>query len=229
MRRIDMTRAFLCSILLLLTTAGWAAEQKHIRYVALGDSYTIGTGALPSQSWPVVVTDRLQDEGIDIELVENLAHNGFTTEDLIENELPALEDLKPDLVTLLIGANDWGRGVDAQTFGRRFHTILDRLMAVMHDPKRILVITIPDFSKTSTGKEYLQGMFLTKNRSLKEFNRLIIKEAKARGVAVVDLYPLSQEQAKDDSLTSPDGLHPSARGYAQWATLIKPAVKAAVE
>lgn len=36
---------------------GMSAE-KTVRYVALGDSYTIGTGARPEQSWPAVITER---------------------------------------------------------------------------------------------------------------------------------------------------------------------------
>src|ERR1700682_5907829 len=78
-----------------------------IRYVALGDSYTIGTGASgPAHSWPAIIAERLERQtGHQVSLA-NPAVNGFTTQDLIEHELPLITELKPDLVTILIGVND---------------------------------------------------------------------------------------------------------------------------
>jgi lysophospholipase L1-like esterase len=92
------------------------AGQRPVRYAALGDSYTIGTGAQPDESWPAVVTARLRAQGIPIELVGNLGHDGWTSQNLIDGELPLLQGLKPDYVTLLIGVNDWVQGVDAGIF-----------------------------------------------------------------------------------------------------------------
>jgi len=78
-----------------------------VRYLALGDSYTIGTGASsPALSWPALIAARLAEQsGGKVELT-NPAINGFTTLDLIEDELPQVRRLKPDLVTILIGVND---------------------------------------------------------------------------------------------------------------------------
>ena len=48
-----------------------------------------------------------------LELVANLGVNGFTSRDLIEVELPQLDALRPELITLLIGVNDVVQGVPA--------------------------------------------------------------------------------------------------------------------
>ena len=62
------------------------AETNHnpVRYVALGDSYTIGFDVETQEAWPSVVVDRLQAEGIGIQLVDNLAVSGYKAIDVIE-------------------------------------------------------------------------------------------------------------------------------------------------
>src|SRR5438552_488731 len=37
-----------------------------IRYVAVGDSYTCGTGATPEEAWPALLTNDLKTKGIPI-------------------------------------------------------------------------------------------------------------------------------------------------------------------
>jgi lysophospholipase L1-like esterase len=198
------------------------ASERSFRFVALGDSYTIGTGAQLNESWPVVITARLQSKGVPISLVGNLGHNGWTSQNLIDNELPQLKQLNPDFVTLLIGANDWVQGVDAQAFQKNVEYIIGELLKTVPDPKHILVITIPDFSITPTGKQFSYGRDIA--RGIKEFNQVLIKTAQSKSIKVVDIFPLSQTMGQDPSLTSPDGLHPSSKGYAKWADLIEPAV-----
>ena len=204
----------------MISSWAFAADKTPIRYVALGDSYTIGTGAPLDESWPARITTRLRKKGFPIELVGNLGHNGWTSQNLIDDELPLLKELNPSFVTLLIGVNDWVQGVDAQTFQRHLRHILEELLKILPNPQRILIITIPDFSVTPMGKQFSQGRNIA--QGIKEFNQIIIKEAQLRGVKTVDLYPLSRTLGLDSSLIAQDGLHPSAKGYARWADLIGP-------
>ena len=204
----------LCTVTFQAMTA-----ESAIRYVALGDSYTIGTGAEPQESWPSLVTERLQKKGMAIELVSNLGENGFTTQDLISDELPELKTLQPDFVTLLIGVNDWVQGVSAQTFRKHFAFILSDLLRILPDTKNILIITIPDFSVTPAGREFANGRDIA--QGIAEFNKIIQEEAEAHRINVVDLYPLSQTIGA--SYVAADGLHPSAEGHVRWAQLIEPA------
>ncbi len=198
------------------------AQDQSIRYVALGDSYTIGTGATPTQAWPSVVVERLRKNGIAIELTANLGVNGWTTQNLIDHELPALAKLKPDVVTVLIGANDFVQGIPAQMFDKNIQFIFDYLAKTF--PKtEILVITVPDFSVTPFGKEFSSVRDVSKG--LFEFNQIITKEARARNLKVVDLYSFSKKMGVDGTLICPDGLHPSAKEYDRWAQFIEPAFK----
>ncbi len=209
----------LISVLCLVSTNAFAV-QKPIRYVALGDSYTIGTGAQPDESWPARVTARLQGRGIPIELVGNLGHNGWTSRDLIDGELPLLQVLKPDYVTLLIGVNDWVQGVDARLFQQHVEYILGELLKIIPDPGRILIITIPDFSVTPTGRQFSYGRDIA--QGILAFNQILLQVALRHHIKTIDLFPLSQNMEQDPSLIASDGLHPSAKGYAQWADLIEP-------
>jgi lysophospholipase L1-like esterase len=56
------------------------------------------------------------------------------------------------------------------------------------------------------------------------FNKIIAEEARNRGLRVVDVFPLSKEMRDDSSLVARDGLHPSAKEYAEWEKVIFPVV-----
>jgi len=218
---MHLLKKILILYLCIICSVAFAADATPIRYVALGDSYTIGIGAQMNESWPAVLTNRLQKKGFQVELVSNLGHDGWTSQNLIDGELPQLQQLKPDFVTLLIGVNDWVQGVDVSTFKNHLEYILDELLKAFHNSKRILIVTIPDFSVTPTGKLFAHGRDIT--LGIKGFNQIIFKEAQSRGLKVVDVFSLSQTMGQDYSLVAQDGLHPSAKEYAQWADLIEPA------
>lgn len=197
-----------------------AFAQQPIRYVALGDSYTIGTGAKKDEAWPSVMVKQLEDNKIAIELIANPSQNGWTTQDLIENELPVLDKSKANFVTLLIGVNDWVQGVDAKTFQKRFIAIVEHIQKQLPDKSMLLIITIPDFGVTPTGKRYGNGRDISKG--IAEFNAIILAEAKKRNLKTVDLFEPSKQMATKKEWIAPDGLHPSAKGYAYWETVIYP-------
>ena len=54
--------------------------------------------------------------------------NGYTSADLIRDEMPALDDLRPEFVTLLIGVNDVVQGVAPATYEKNVVAILDALL-----------------------------------------------------------------------------------------------------
>jgi lysophospholipase L1-like esterase len=195
-----------------------------IRYVALGDSYTIGTGAREEEAWPVVLTQKLKEKKINIELVANPSHNGWTSQNLIDRELPILDQSKPTFVTLLIGVNDWVQGVDATAFQKNLIQIIEHIQLQLSDKSKLVLITIPDFGVTPTGARYSNGRDISKGIS--EFNKIIISEANKRNLKTVDIFVLSKEMKTNPDLIAGDGLHPSAKEYAIWETLIYPVVYA---
>ncbi|MGB3947192.1 MAG: SGNH/GDSL hydrolase family protein [Bacteroidia bacterium] len=207
-------------LMLFCSVSGFA--QEPVRYVALGDSYTIGTGAQKDEAWPSIMVKHLKSNKITIDLVANPAKNGFTTQDLIENELPVLDKSNATFVTLLIGVNDWVQGVDAKTFQKRFVTIVEHIQKQLPDKSKLLIISIPDFGVTPTGKRYGNGRDISKG--IAEFNAIIVTEAKKRNLKTVDLFEPSKQMVTKNEWVAPDGLHPSAKGYANWESVIYPSV-----
>jgi acyl-CoA thioesterase I len=90
----------------------------------------------------------------------------------------------------------------------------------MPDKSKIILITIPDFGVTPEGKNYGSGRNISDGIS--EFNALIKEEAKKRKLPVVDIFDISKNMKNDNSLVAKDGLHPSAKEYAVWETMILP-------
>ncbi|MBC7865631.1 MAG: SGNH/GDSL hydrolase family protein [Bacteroidia bacterium] len=192
---------------------------SEIHYLPLGDSYTIGTGASVETSWPQLLSNQLNAEGVKTFLAVNPARNGFSTQDLIDYELPVLEKSDANFVTLLIGVNDWVRSVDKTTFEKNYGIILTAIQKKLDANKnRILLVTIPDFGVTPAGKNYSGGRDISKG--IQEFNAVIKNYAAKYKLPLVDIYDISLKMKDDSTLVADDGLHPSAKEYAEWEKLI---------
>ena len=209
------------SLAVLCIATVTAASPEKVRYLPIGDSYTIGEGASPNESWPAVLARHLSDEGFSTELLANPAVTGWTTQQAIDNELPVFRQLRPNLATLLIGVNDWVQGVDENTFRQRFRFLVDEMLKVLGDKRRLIVVTIPDFGVTPTGKQYARGRNISEG--IAAFNQVISEESAERGLRVIDIFPLSKKMGEDSSLVAKDGLHPSPKEYVEWEKLIFPA------
>lgn len=200
-----------------VTPGGTAAT---LRYVALGDSYTIGTSVREQERFPNQLVARLPQ----LELVANLGVNGFTSSDLIAVELPKLPALRPDVVTVLIGVNDVVQGGSSSTY--KDNLVIEILPALVDlvGADRIVVVTIPDYTVTPQG-----GAFGERDRqsaAIRDFNFVMTQLATARGITVVDIYDISLEAASDRALVASDGLHPSGAQYARWVERIAGAMEA---
>lgn len=197
-------------------------EGPPLRYVALGDSYTIGTSVRPEERFPNQLVAALRTTGTALELVANLGVNGYTSADLIRDELPALEGLRPEFVTLLIGVNDVVQGVSTRTYEANAVTILEALGS-LRPPERIVTVAIPDYTVTPAGSDY--GDPRQQHDGIVANNRLMARLAADRGIAFVDIFDISLRAMEDRSLVAEDGLHPSGKQYAAWVQRIAPVVE----
>jgi lysophospholipase L1-like esterase len=191
-----------------------------VRYVALGDSYTIGTALDdPAERWP----DQLVARVPALDVVANLGVNGFTSQDVIEVELPKLASLDPGFVSLLIGVNDVVQGVAPATYAANVMAIRDGLLARL-PVDHIVTVAIPDYTVTPAGADY--GDPHRKHDAIVAANADMARLATERGIAFVDIFDLSIGAATDRSLVAGDGLHPSGAQYALWVERILPVVEA---
>jgi lysophospholipase L1-like esterase len=197
-----------------------------LRYVALGDSYTIGTSVEPEERFPDQLVRRLAASSTTpeppLDLVANLGVNGYTTADLIRDELPALPGLGPEFVTLLIGVNDVVQGFPLGTYEANVAEITDVLLAAL-PPDRIVVVAIPDYTVTPAGADY--GDPDDQHDAIVAANAAMARIAARQGIAFVDIFDISLLAEEDRSLVADDGLHPSGAQYALWVERLQPVVE----
>lgn len=212
---------------------------RPLRYVAMGDSYTIGYG-LPRQvdRWPSQLVRALQPV-VSLDLVENLAGQSAGTYDVIDEQLPVLEELDPDLVTLQVGVNDIviSRLSDDE-YRANLVTILDGrdgppatvaragiLDVVGAD--RVVLVTTPDYTLVPDLPPNLKPPGAAEK--VDRFNAILEEVAAERGIAVVEVAPISDLVPTDETMLTDDGRHPSAKQYAGWVELLAPVVRGIAE
>ena len=193
------------------------------RYLALGDSYTIGEGVEADGRWPVQLARRLRDAGIAIADPRIIATTGWTTDELSS----AMDEAEPlgewDFVSLLIGVNNQYRGRPVDDYMGEFHRLLRRAIALANgDPARVLVLSIPDWGVTpfafASGRDR-QAIA----DDLDAYNNAARELCAAELVAFVDITGISRDDTTDAvAMLADDGLHPSALQYARWTEAALP-------
>lgn len=193
-----------------------------IRYVALGDSYTIGTSVTQAERWPDQLVGRLASTSTPLRLVANLGVNGFTSRDVIDVQLPRLPELDPEFASVLIGVNDVVQGVRADAFEENAARILDDLLGRLPST-RIVVVSTPDYTVTPQGASY--GEPDSQRAGIVANNAILARLAAERGIAFVDIFEISRRAATERDLVAEDGLHPSGAQYDLWVGAIAPVVE----
>lgn len=199
-----------------------------MRYLALGDSYTIGEGVDPEDRWPIVLAQRLRHAGHDLEPPRIIATTGWTTDELAAAMDQA--ELKPayDLVSLLIGVNNQYRGRECELFQTELATLIQRAIGLAGSrANRVLLVSIPDWTVTpffkTTDRE------LSAERDLMaRYNQTCRETADAAHIHYANITDDSNAMADDDRLVTADGLHPSAALYRRWVDRIYPIARAAL-
>lgn len=202
------------------TGAGEDAAPTHgleeIRYLALGDSFTAGTGNQPSDAFPSRLASLWRAHGRRV-VLENLAVNGYTTEDVQEQELPEVAPFRPTLVTLAVGANDYVRGWSADVYRLHVRVLLRAIIDAGVAPDRIVALPQPEWSLSPAAAWFGDPRQI--DAAIVAFNTILRDEARAAGALYVDLYPLMHQEAEAKMLAG-DGLHPSARALDEWAAAL---------
>jgi lysophospholipase L1-like esterase len=205
-----------------------APPQQSPRYLALGDSYTIGESVGEADRWPVRLVALLRDGGVAVGEPEIVARTGWTVRELSHGIDAAAPRGPYGLVTLLIGVNDQYRGRDPETYRPDFVAMLQRAIGFAGGrAERVVVLSIPDWSVTpfaaTSGRD--KGKIAAE---IDRFNQINREEAARAGARYVDVTPISRRAATDRSLVAGDGLHPAGAMYAEWARLALPAAAAAL-
>jgi|1185.fasta_scaffold186970_2 phosphatidylinositol alpha 1,6-mannosyltransferase len=180
-------------------------------YVALGDSFTAGTGSPDGLGWADRIARSLQSRNPAF-VYRNLAEDGATSVDVL-SQLGQAVQLEPDLVTVICGANDVLQSTrpDASAYGRR----LTEVFRSLHEAgPRVIVVTATSPERW----DFVRMGPRTRARvegGMRRFNDVTRTVAQAHRVPCLDVADHPGLSERENFAT--DGLHPSSRGHARAA------------
>ena len=191
-----------------------------MKYLALGDSYTIGESVPTNGSFPIQLAKALENRKLGtFSEVKVLAKTGWTTDELKEAISNAKLTSDYDLVSLLIGVNNQYRGYSLAQFEKEFEELLKLAIGFAKGKNsHVMVVAIPDYGCTPFGAEKANQIDL----ELKQYNRMCALTAKQYGVEFVDTYKTSKRAKLESELLANDQLHPSQKMYTLWVDEILP-------
>ena len=196
------------------------------RFLALGDSYTIGEGVTDEERWPNHLVRMLRARAIEIDEPHIIARTAWTTDELQD----AIDGENPrgpfDLVTLLIGVNDQYRSRPVRSFEPEFTVLVKRSIGFAgKKASRVIGVSIPDWGATPFARGRDASLIA---REIGAYNDRAAAIVRAAGAAWVDVTELSRAMLVDSTLVAVDGLHPTGEMYRRWAEAILPAAERAL-
>lgn len=197
------------------------SDAQSMKYLALGDSYTIGESVAEQDRWPNQLAAALQAKGKAIDPPTIIATTGWRTDNL-KNAID-IARLKPeyDLVSLLIGVNNQYQGKPLDVFKVEFEELLNTAIRLAKgDKAHVFVVSIPDYGYTPFGKSKQEKI----SRELDAFNAASEEIAKKYGVRYVYITDISRKGLEQPDLVASDELHPSGKMYKAWVDVIVKAI-----
>ena len=192
------------------------------KFLALGDSYTIGASVTVDERWPVQFLNELKLYTSAIDTLQIIATSGWRVDQLkygMDNS-----NLEPPygLVSLLIGVNNQYQGQNANDFRPEFIEILEKSLKLVNNRKeRFFVISIPDWGASPYGLVFDRAKV---SKEIDEFNSVVKEESEKRGLRYFDITAISRRALIDRTLIASDGLHPSGEMYKLWVDKMIPEI-----
>jgi len=222
----EKSMSFTDQTLPIITTPASSGTRS---YLALGDSYTIGESVAQQESFPFQLQSLLKAQNIDVSSPRIIATTGWTTDELQSAIKQADIKVKYDFVTLLIGVNNQYRGYPIDTYKKEFAALLKTAIAFANGRKdHVFVVSIPDWGVTPFGKSSDRDIKIIA-QEIDAFNAANQEITLAAGVSYTNITPASRNATTDFALVAKDGLHPSGKMYASWATELSPKVLKAID
>ena len=196
--------------------------KNTAKFLALGDSYTIGQSVEINERWPVQFLKELKTSTSAIDTLQIIAQTGWRVDQL--NEAMNNSDLEAPygLVSLLIGVNNQYQGQKANSFKPEFIEILERSLKLVDNRKeRLFVVSIPDWGASPYGATLNRTQI---SKEIDEFNSVLKEESEKRGIRYFNITTISRRALTDNSLIASDRLHPSGKMYKLWVDKIIPVI-----
>ena len=191
--------------------------EDKVKFLALGDSYTIGESVTATERWPAQLMDSLSARGLDYVDCKIIAVTGWRTDNLQEAIRRAKIKEEYTLVSLLIGVNNYYQGKSVESYKSEFEDLLETAIRLTGGIKsRVFVLSIPDYGFTPFGKNSQQVI----SKGVDEYNAANEAIAKKLGVKYFNITDISRRGLEEPDLVAFDGLHPSGKMYGEWVERI---------
>ena len=192
------------------------------KFLALGDSYTIGQSVEVNERWPVQFLKELKATTNVIDTLQIIAQTGWRVDQLKEAMNSSDLESPYGIVSLLIGVNNQYQGQNANDFRPEFIEILEKsLKLVENRTERLFVISIPDWGASPYGFGFDRAKV---SKEINEFNSVVKEESEKRGLRYFDITTISRRALIDRTLIASDGLHPSGKMYKLWVDKMIPII-----
>lgn len=196
--------------------------EDNVKFLALGDSYTIGESVTATERWPVQLMDSLSARGLDYVDSRIIATTGWRTDNLAKAIRNAKIKTEYTLVSLLIGVNNFYQGKSAESYKPEFEALLETAIKLAGGIKsRVFVLSIPDYGHTPFGKKDQA----TISKGIDAFNEINEAIARKLNVKYYNITDITRRGLAEPDLVAFDGLHPSGKMYAAWIERILSDVK----
>ncbi|MEO8768880.1 MAG: SGNH/GDSL hydrolase family protein [Ferruginibacter sp.] len=198
--------------------------MKNCSYLALGDSYTIGEQVLLADSFPYQTIQLLRrnNKKFAFNAPEIIAKTGWTTDELSA----AIEQTsflpKYEFVSLLIGVNNQYRGRPVENYKEEYEVLLQKAIQFAgNNNKRVFVLSIPDWGITPFAAQRDINSIASEIDAYNSACKLITENFHCH---YIDITASLRADGKQTDFIASDGLHPSGKEYAKWATKLSEAV-----
>lgn len=227
-KKITLALAGVCLLLLNATSLSAQHKKKFMyKYLALGDSYTIGEQVATELNFPYQTVSLLNGQGISVAPPKIIAVTGWTTDELAAG-INAENPKGPyDFVTLLIGVNNQYRGRSIENYREEYTALLKQAIEFAGgNAKRVFVLSIPDWGVTpfAEGRDREQIA-----KDIDAYNAAKKDITLAYNCHWLEITESTREHGTDESYLVEDKLHYSGKEYAVWAERLAPMVKNAIQ
>lgn len=208
-------------LLIPMTSFGQALQLENpIRFLALGDSYTIGQSVPMQARWPVQLADSLELRGFEIDTLGIIATTGWRTDNLLNAMANKdLEDKGFNLVSVLIGVNNQYQGRPINQYITELAAILDSaILYAGGDAAHVFVVSIPDYAYTPFGQQSSNPAQIS--AEIDQYNTIAQDMAASLNITYFDITGISRQGLDKPEYVASDGLHPSGIQYTEWVKLI---------
>ncbi len=181
-----------------------------MRFVALGDSLTEGVGDPAGDGWRGWAALLAAGLGTGDVRFTNLAVSGSQTRDVLERQLPTALELRPDLVSVVVGVNDTLRCTfDIEAVAAR----LDQVYAACTGQGAVLLTAcLPDPGRMLGLPGALAHPLARRQRAVNT-----VVHALSDRYGALHLHACEGDWVTDRAMWSADRLHPGERGHRQLA------------